>query len=424
MLFQAGNSLTTGSFFNFFIYGFQPSALWLSLFMIIPETAQALGVFIHRQFSFSPRRKRTWLIALGISRTFAFLVPLALLFPAGAKGNFGALAYLTICVTGWYVAQGVAYVNYLSWLSDLAPRRDWGHLFSWRQIGGLLISVVVPLGTLQLRNRILSPLPDEAERWSYAVIFTLGGLLVLASVLPLMSLPERPAELPSKRHGICRAVDWDGIWQNRNFRWLLASRWTLAVFQGLTQAVLFKYAVGVLKVSLPTYLMLISLMLVLQLPLAWLAGKFSDREQDRGALFCGLLLVSLAMPCWLMATPEHWQWLIPAYAFWGFFALVNVCGTNSCLKLAPAQENRTCLALYEQGSGLLAGVAGLIGGLSLDQLLSASASPTAAALSTGMTPYHLLITLSWIGRVLAGVLALGVRIPAATEVGTTGNPSA
>jgi len=407
MLFQAGNSLTTGSFFNYFASGFHPSAFWLSVLMIIPETMQAISVLAYRFFFQGKQRKRTWLAGVIAARGFALLIPLSLLFPTDAGQQLTPILWIAVWTTAWYLAQGIAYVNYLSWLSDLAPRSRWGHLFSWRQMAGLMISIFVPLGTLMLRRRVLSQLPDEAERWSYAIIFTTGGLLALLSIFPLLKLPDVP--LPRQRQPIQRlTIHWREMWENKSFRYLLASRWTAAFFQGLTQSVLFKYAYDILKIPIETYLILVSFMLVLQLPISWIAGRLCDSQQDCTGLFIGFLIASLAMPCWLMAKAETWWWLIVAYACWGSFALVNICGTSFCLKLAPRGSNLGHLAFYEQVSGLIAGLSGLLGGAVLSALLANTDS--SALTGTGLVAsFHLLMIISWMGRIIAPLWLLAIR---------------
>ncbi len=419
-LFQAGNSLTTGSFFNYFVAGFHPSAFWLSVLMILPETMQALSVLLFRRYFESVGRKRIWFIGLVAGRSAAMLIPLAMLFPADRGQQLGPILFIAGCTAFWYLAQGIAFINYLSWISELAPRSRWGHLFSWRQIAGLVISVFVPVGTLMLRKQVLNHLPDDAERWSYAVIFTVGGMLAIASTFPLLRFPDKSLSLQNKKFPLAQSR-WREIWKNQPFRMLLASRWTAAFFQGLTQSVLFKYAYDILKVPIETYMLLVSLMLVLQLPLSWVAGRLSDANRDRGGLFLGFLITSLAMPCWWAATAENWSWLIAAYACWGGFALVNVCGTSFCLKLSTPGANLRHLALYEQVSGLIAGLAGLTGGAILNYLLESLSASVPVAPESGFSfdriaAFHSLILVSWIGRMIAPIWLLAIRSKAVNDV--------
>lgn len=395
MIFNAGNALTTGGFFYYFLSGFKPGGLWMAGFMVVPEICQSLSMLAQLFAGTLRWRKPICIGALLASRLCALGIPLVLLLKTGPETTWIALTYLLVCTIAFSLLQGLSYVHYISWLSALQPASRWGRLFSWRQTAGLLISVLIPLGTLLLRRRLLAALPPEAAQWSYALLFVLGGCTVMLSVLPLLSLPAMPLISAGPRLRLSFS-GWSNLW-NQAFGRLLACRWTAAFFQGLTQSLLFKFAQGPLHISLETWTMLTSLMLALQIPVSRWAGQVSDCNHDRRGMFWGLLVASCAMPCWMLATPQSWQFLIPAYACWSAFAMVNICGLNLCLKQVPAERQIEALALYDQVSGLIAGLAGLLGGYWLDlrlQGLSGAGFDAAPA-------YQLILFVSWLGRVLA-----------------------
>lgn len=404
MLFTAGNALTTGVFFTYFVYEFHPSTLLLSVTMIAPETSQALSVLGRRIALKRQRRKWIWVRYLLASRLAALLIPLALLWP-NSGATAGPVLFILACTATWYMLQGIAYVNYISWLSDLVPDVRWGRLFSRRQMAGLLVSVGVPLTIAYARRHYLQGLSPTAAHASYAVIFTVGGILVLISILPLLSLPDvpwRPAQSVQGKN------IWEFVCRRGDFRLLLASRWWLAFFQGLTQAVLFRYAVDRLHVPVEEYTLLISLMLVTQLPLTWWGGRLSDAGRDKQGYVWGLLAVSCALPLWIWSTPQTRGLLYLAYALWGAFGIVNVCGTNLCLKLSPAGDNAGQFALYEQVAGLIAGGAGLLGGYALDLLMQ---STTSAWSLYGLDAFQMLFFVSWLGRLTAPLWVISLRQP-------------
>jgi hypothetical protein len=112
----------------------------------------------------------------------------------------------------------------------------------------------------------------------------------------------------------------------------------------------------------------------------------------------------------MVSTREFWQPVCLAYALWGGFGLVNVCLNNLCLKLAPRSDNTTQFAVFEQVGGLIAGLAGLLGGYCLDRLLAgiSQGSPTA------QSAFLVLMAVSWLGRLTAPLWLLGVRQPTHT----------
>ena len=164
---------------------------------------------------------------------------------------------------------------------------------------------------------------------------------------------------------------------------MLAQSWWLSCAQGLSQAALFKFQVDVLHIPLSMYYVLSSVMLGLQLPLAALAGRLSDRYGDRRPLMIALFAISPALLFHMVATPPTWWLLFGAYGLWGLFGVINVCGQNLALRLAPVSDNTVHLALFRQIGGLLAGVAGLCGGLWLDALLRESAAVSFGRVEAG-----------------------------------------
>jgi hypothetical protein len=106
--------------------------------------------------------------------------------------------------------------------------------------------------------------------------------------------------------------------------------------------------------------------------------------------------------CWLRATREECWWIWPAYALFGGWAAINVAGPNLLLRVAPRESNPLAIALFQNVAGLIAGLAGLLGGHWLEAL---SPSPTAPE------PYLVLFAVSFAGRVLAVLWLTGIREP-------------
>lgn len=402
LLFTAGNSLTIGGFFNYFVYEFHPSALFLAVLQIAPESAEALG-FLGREIALRLRnRKWIWIVFLVLARSLALLIPVALLYHNGAGTAF-PLYWILACTIGWYVCQGIAYINYISWLSDLVPQVNWGRLFARRQMASLLIAVTVPIAAGLLRQHYIRGLSPDVQRWSYAVIFLAGGVLTLSSILPMLRLPEVRWRSGRESTGLSFGRF---LVRSRSLQLLLASRWWLAFFQGLTQTAFFKFQVDILEIRLETYYLLSAVMLLLQLPMSWLGGVLSDRGHDKPSLIVSMAVISLSLGFWMAATPATWWLLFGAYGLWSLFGVINVTGQNLCLKLSPAGDNSGQFALYHQVGGLIAGIAGLIGGWWLDRVLPGSAGLSAVSV------YQTMFLVSAVGRLMAPLWLLPIRQPA------------
>jgi predicted MFS family arabinose efflux permease len=133
------------------------------------------------------------------------------------------------------------------------------------------------------------------------------------------------------------------------------------------------------------------------------AGRISDRFGDLRALIVSSFAVSLAIVFPLIATRERWYLQFGAYAVWGLFGIVNLCSQTLALRLAPRGDNTIQLSLFRQVSGLLAGLAGLVGGWWLDRLLATAGG--------AISPYHILFGVSLVGRLTAPFWLLGIREP-------------
>ncbi|MBL8851574.1 MAG: MFS transporter [Planctomycetaceae bacterium] len=404
MLFSTGNVLSTGGFLYYFANEFRPSAALFALLQVAPEVAESLGVFARPVVDTFGGRKRAWMALLIIGRLAALVIP-AMAFPALRPEGVDPFWIIVTSVAVWYACQGLSFVAYLSWLSDLAPERQWGRFFAARQMSTIVVSLIVPVAAAMTRERWLKQLPDGARDWSFAAIFIAGGVLALGSIVPLWRLPDVP-----RRTASSSLQSWSllpRILADRSLRRVLAGSWWLALAQGLSQAAIFKFQVEVLHVPLSRYYVLSSVMLVLQLPLAVLAGRMSDRYGDRRPLMLALWTVSPALLFLMSATPQTWWLLFGAYALWGLFGIINVCQQNLVLRLAPATDNTLQLGLFRQVGGLLAGLAGLCGGLWLDDLLLDSASVNIAGLVLG--PFQIVFAASLLGRITAPLWFLGVR---------------
>jgi len=418
MLFSAGHALTTGGFLNYFANPFfKGFAAWLAVMQVVPEAAESLAV-ITRWFVLKwGGRKTVWWASLLLGRLAALAIP-GLVYLGMKPGSTGAMSAIIGLLGAWYLLQGISYTAYLSWLSDLVPEVNWGKLLARRSMAISLVTLCMTYNAAAVFERF--KLLTAAEKLSgYTVLFGLGGALCLASILPVMGLPgvvmrlghdgEKGSGGEGETEGrAARPSLWASIgpqlrlaFSDTKFRRFLWGCWQLSFFQGLTQTAQFQFSANVLKVSQLEYYGMLSVMLLLQIPLAAWAGRLVDRGHDRRVMVGGLLGLSLAMGCWWMAT---WQvksglgasWLMAAYVLWGGFGMVNVAQPSLGLKLAPRSDNSVQLSLFRQIGGLFAAFAGMLGGLVLDHFSSKGSLPQ-------LEVFRWLFVISGVGRATAAL---------------------
>lgn len=411
-LWTAGYSLTTGGFLTYFGYELGASGTLIALLLVIPETVGVAGLFARWTIHQVGNRKGVWLGFSLIARLATLGIPL-LAFPDFRPADIDPLWLMAGCLAVAQGTQAIAYMAYLSWLSDLVPEQNWGRFFAKRNIARLCLLLVVPVVGGFLRDRWRSQVDADAALLAYVAAFAIGISLQLASLLPLLRLPNVAVRsevfsVPNLRL-IGRAV------RDRSFRLLLVHSWWLAFSQGVTQVAFFKYRIGPLGISLATYYVLANVMHLVNIPLSELTGRLSDRFGNKWLLFWGAVGVSFAMLFWLLASPEWWWWLFGAYLLWGGFAVLNISGRNLMLKLSPRSDNSAHIALFRQVGGLLAGLSGLLGGFWLDKLLGSGFERDWFGWRIG--GYQLIFLVSWAGRLTAAFWILPIHEPGAKTVG-------
>ena len=302
-------------------------------------------------------------------------------------------------------AQAVAYLAYVAWLSDAVSAKRWGRFFAARNIGELSVLLFVPVIAGYARDWWKLHVDPALMNWAYVVTYLLGAILLLTSLVPLLPIPDKGASPQELRVGNWRRLR--EAFRDRSLRYLLIHNWWLAIANGLTQAAFFSYLFGPLRIGLGKTYVLQDVMHAVGIPVSLAAGVIADRRGNKRLMIVGVLIAGSSLFFWLSATPDHWWWLFPAYACWGAFPAVNIPGRNLVLKLSPASDNATPMALYRQIGGLLAGLSGLAGGYWLERLIAQRFSVELAGLQLG--PYQVLFMTSLVGRLTAVLWLLPIR---------------
>jgi hypothetical protein len=413
-IFTAGHALTTGGFFNYFISSYKPTAAWLAILQAAPEFFETAGLFARPIVMRLMSRKSLWIGGLVLGRLAALVIPLIAILGHGRTAT-DVLPWILVAVAAWYALQGLSYIAFLSWLSDLAPERTWGRVFASRQLVYVVVTwVMSTLGGHAVRWQ-KSNLPADQQIWFYVAAFTIGGVVASLSVLPMLRLPALPSRAVFDRGRFVEPLR--AAVRDRDFRHLLLWAVHMALAQGLTQAVLTKYQIEVLKIPLDGYLRMVAVMLSIQVVLSIVAGVLSDRIGDRNVLFTSHLLLSFAMTFPLLATPDRPQWQMGAYVVWGLFGVVNVVMYTLAWRLAPRSDNTSFLGLFRPMAGLTAALAGIAGGVWLDQLLRSEWST--ALFGRTWTGFHLLFLVSFVGRFTAPFWLLGIQKQKPLRIGPT-----
>jgi Na+/melibiose symporter-like transporter len=390
MLWTAGYSLTSGSFLTYFAKELGASWTLISLILVIPETIGVLAIWSSRLVPITGSRKKLWWQASVVSRMIALGIPLCAI--DGLREQLPSpVVWLTVCLAISQLFQAIAYLAYLSWLSDLVPETNWGRFLARRNIAKLIILLFVPLAGAYLRDQWRTDLSGEQNYVAYLIVFLVGNGLILLSLWPMMKLPAvEPTETRSQSAVF---VHLKLAWKNPAFRYLCLYSWSLAVANGMTQSAFFHYRYEVLHLSLVNGFLLLYTMNLIKIPLSEMAGRWIDQYGARRLLWGSLMIAAFGTPIWVMSSEETWGILFLAHALWGLYAVANIAQWQLAWKHSPSSENQTELGLFRQIGGLFAGVSGFAGGLWLSRVAEVGQSVTSAA--------TLIILVSFALRILA-----------------------
>lgn len=410
VLYTAGATLTSGSFLIYYVRQWTADSSTIAWFLILPETVHLAALsatyFIHRLGS----AKRVWFWGAVIARILSLaLAGTGYLDPDADHPDavipllFGLLA-MAECF------RAISYVAFITWIAELWGRPRLGRLFGFRESAIITVSIVLPPVAAVFREWLASH-PEVSDIRAYSTVFILADLAVFLGVAVICFIPAKSSlqdDLPASgedaaRHSMesVRRV-LSSLWHDRHVRRVLLTSLHLAAAQGLTQSVLFKYQFDELHVKLTTKALLETTMYVVQLPLAIAAGYLLDRYDNRVIYAFGLAIVAGAMPCLLMAELDP-RWLTATYAFWGAFAIVNVAGRSTLLRMVDHEDVPTATTIFRFGAGLMAAITGLLGGYWLD------AAFEGRYLIVVLGPYWTIILVSAFGRITAPLWLLGWR---------------
>lgn len=389
VLWTAGHQLTSGPILGYFAYdaGFRDFAL--SLVLVVPETVGGLIALTTRHpIVRLGGRRNVWLLFALLSRGAAIVIPLLVLWQLAATSRTElprlsreALQWGIIAAVGLSSGlNAISHIAFLSWTADLVTVPRWNRLYAVRTSAILAMSVV-GLWVGFHRDRWVRSTQFESVSQLYAVLFLVGSGLILLSLLPMLWI--RPRER-SAEDALVSGLGANGVeggpvvshwalfcagarvaWSDGELRRLLLASWTLALFSGFTQVVVLRYRIEVLHIGLLFYTLLEGTMRGLQIPATWLSSWLLEKVDCRAVYVGGIVLTAIATSMYLFASADRWWMVWPVFLLYAGWAPINLAGPTWTLRRIEDQHRETALALFQQVSGVLAGVSGLLGGLAL-----------------------------------------------------------
>lgn len=272
----------------------------------------------------------------------------------------GVMALSTVC-------GALGGVAWLSWMSDLVPEDRRGTYFGKRNMIASACGTVALLAGGKFITLWEQRFTDQSP-YAFVILFALGLLAGMVSLCFLSRVPEVPAVSPPADR-----FRWGSFFQplrDRNFLTLtlFVGAWTFAVqlaapFYGV---LMIEY----LQIDFSTIMLLNTFATVATVIMMKIWGPIADKLGNKPVILVsgGVLML---VPCvWIVALPTAYMLpLSVAHLLSGaFLAGASLSQFNILLKLSPRTGRAVYLAVYAAVTGLVGGLAPILGG-SLSHLL-------------------------------------------------------
>jgi len=306
----------------------------------------------HLSRSLSRHRRR--MVAMGITEITAAsaVVLLGLMDP---RFRFASMAVLLV------IAYGIGHTNsppFNSWLSNVLPEEVRG-----RYIGGRMFIISV---TAMVYIYVASTWLDWQHKTygAFAVMFVIGWIAGILGYLLLLNTPYPTATEEEPQESF-----WGSLalpLRNRPFVLLAVyfACWTAA--SSMAGAFYGVYMINRLQLPYGTIAIFTNLTLAMMMVGYLATGDMAQRYGSKPLTQLLIVPVAAVPLLWAFATPDTYQWVLPAACLVNGFAIsgLGVSASNLLYKLLPRGEgNSVYFAMWAAALAIGAALGPLVGGL-------------------------------------------------------------
>jgi MFS family permease len=266
-------------------------------------------------------------------------------------------------------------------MSDLVPPTSRGRYFAQRNTLAGIVAMVAPLPASAFLDQAVKY--DRFDpRLAFAALFAIACVAAVGAFVLIRRQPEPPrAPRPAGEAPANPFRSLAAPLANPNFRRFLAFSGALTVSQGLAGQFFVAWQVGREGLNLP-YLTVQILGAVasgagLATTVAW--GYLADKYGSRPVLMLGTAGAIIAPFVWLLTTPgpEHFWTNVALIVFinfcsGAFWAGIGLTQFNLMLSSAEAASQATYVAVFAAFTGVLGGIAPVVGGTLMELLAPVS----------------------------------------------------
>lgn len=316
------------------------------------------------------RRKLTYLIAGCIGRLmWTLTAAIPWIMPGAAEWWWPAM--LLAILVSWAAAHA-ATPAWMSWMSDLIPRRLRGRYFAVRNLASQPIALLVTVGVgyaLDRTELLTQDHPDLMLKVT-AAILAVAGLVGTLDILCFCFVRDNgpPPAQPSTSDVLRRM--WAPM-RDANFRKYLSFNFVFVLGTGFVGQYVWLYLFDVVGWSnWKANLLLLGVPLVIRMVCYRMWGRMADRLGNKPVLLITGAITALGSVGWMLITPERfWAgYLLVAFVTFGWPGL-EIASFNYILNLAgsgregSAARQATAGSAYVALNSTIVAVAGILSGV-------------------------------------------------------------
>ncbi|MDP8267018.1 MAG: MFS transporter [Candidatus Aceula meridiana] len=253
-------------------------------------------------------------------------------------------------------------VAWLAWMSDLVPENTRGTYFGKRNMIASACGTVVILAAGKFLSLWESRFGEESP-YSYIIIFSLGLAAGLIATWFLMRVPEVEIFKQTQKSSMDFSLFLKPL-KNKNFLALIiyVSCWIFGV--QLAAPYYGVFMINILKIDFSTITIFGTFAMLATLFMMKIWGPISDKLGNKPVIIVSGLILAAIPLLWIVALPKNYYMpILAAHLLTGaFMAGVSLSQFNILIKLSPREGRSVYLALFAAITGVIGGIAPIIGG--------------------------------------------------------------
>jgi MFS family permease len=366
---QVMDTLTIGPFLVAYALMFDASNLVIGVLAALPFLAQfaqlpAIAV-IER---IRKRRLTSWIFAAA-SRPMMLVMASAAFVATPAW----SLALIAVGLTMRYVLGAVVACGWNSWMRDLVPDDVMGRYFARRLMYMTALGIPLSLGAALFVDSWKAWWPD-GQVFAYSVLLVVAFFGGTYSVYCMGKIPE--PKMPPAGEALNLRKQLAAPFRDLNFRRLILflGSWNFAVNLAAPFFAVYLFKRLEFSLTMVTALTLLSQIANVLVLRQW--GAIADRFSNKSVLKVCAPLFIICIFAWTFTTlPEKHALTVPLLVVIHIFlgiatAGVSLSTNNITLKLAPKGRAASYLVATNLVNSMAAGIAPVLGGLTVDFFIS------------------------------------------------------